>query len=164
MTAYRYTQIPQIDDAAVVIEGANGDSYLYGNWINRFIEPMLAGVIDAAGLSGQYDYTDILKRTAERLGGDEYWHVVFPDGTLISDAPKSFVKMLLHIESFEAIYGIKPVTPKFRDLLRSSIYIAAFTLLLEDATTGPSNVPISASYLVKLFIECFFPCAHFKWE
>ena len=167
MTAYRYLPVPYMGEgvtAVDVVNGANGENYYYGEWIKRIVEPILAGIINAAGLNGQVDYTDIIQRTAKRAGSDEYWNIVFPDGQMITDAPKSFVEMLKRIPDFESVYGIMPVTPRYRSLIRPSIYAAAFVMLLEDVKSAPSNVPLQSQVYVKLFAECFYPCAHFKWE
>ena len=167
MTARRYLPTPQMGEGMTpiaIVKGANGDSYLFGDWINQIIGAMLAGIIDAAGLNDRFDYSDIIKRTAERVGGEEYWHVNFPNYGLITDAPKSLVQEFKHIETFETVYAITPVPPEFRWRLRPCIYAAAFVMLLEDTKTAPSNVELNPHVVVRLFTECFYPCAHFEWE
>jgi len=165
MTVRHY--LPELRNQAIpvdIVEGANGSKYLYGDWINWVIEPVLQGLVSAAGLSNQYDYSNIIKRTAERVGGDEYWHVVFPSGELVTDAPKSFVEMLGRMDQFETVYAITMVSPRFRSVLRPSFYLAAFVSLLEEMKTASPDISSNTQVFVNLFIECFYPCAHYYWE
>ena len=160
MTAIHYMPIPQVGvgpEAIVFVQGANGDSYLYGERINQIIEPILEKVISGAGLSGQLDYTDIIQRTATRAGSDEYWHIVFTDGGLITDGPRALVEKLRpEIGSVLSMLSIP------REAL-AQVYVDAFLLLLEDMKTAPPNVASNLPVYVRLFIECLYPCAHFKW-